>query len=138
LKKRWTNSGAGGTVLFDTDIFIWVQRGHAKAARLIQQEEERYLSVQTYMELLQGAKNRRQHTYTKNFLKDFGFRTLPFTENIGHRAAVYIEEYSLSHGLRAGDAVIAATAAEHDLVLCTADAKHFRVIRDLKLRLLKP
>ena len=125
-------------MIFDTDVFIWVQHGKAKAARLIEKDPERCLSVQTYMELLQGAKNRRQHDYTKGFLKDFGFRTLPFTENIGHRAAVYIEEYSLSHGLRAGDAVIAATAAENDLVLCTADAKHFRLIRDLKLKLLKP
>ena len=125
-------------MLFDTDLFIWMQRGNAKAARLVDQEEERLLSVQTYMELLQGAANRQQHQYVKGFLKDFGFRTLPLTENIGHRAAVYVEEYALSHALRAGDAIIAATATENDLTLCTSNAKHFRAVRDLRLRKFVP
>jgi|GEM_PF-2261487 len=37
-----------------------------------------------------------------------------------------------------GDALIAATASEHDLTLCASNAKHFRPIRDLKLRVFKP
>ena len=125
-------------MIFDTDIFIWIQRGNARAAQWVEDEEERLLSVQTYLELLQGAENRRQHEQTKSFLKEFGFSTLPLSENIGHRAAVYIEEYGLSHGLRAGDAIVAATAAEHGLVLCTGNAKHFRPIRDLKTRIFRP
>ena len=86
----------------------------------------------------QDAQNRQQHEYTKSFLRDLGFRILPLSENIGHRAAVYIEEYSLSHGLRAGDALIAATAAESNLTLCTSNTKHFKPIRDLNLRTLRP
>ena len=125
-------------MLFDTDMFIWVQRGNLKAARLIEDTTERLLSVQSYMELLQGAENRRQRELTKSFLRDFGFITLPLTENIGHRAAVYVEEYGLSHGVRAGDAIIAATAAEQGLVLCTSNAKHFQPIKDLKTKIFKP
>ena len=125
-------------MIFDTDVFIWIQRGNTKAARLVDQEEERLLSLQTYLELLQCARNQRQHEATRSFLKTFGFTTLPLTENIGHRAAVYIEEYALSHGLRAGDALVAATAAEHGLTLCTGNAKHFNPIRDLKIRVFKP
>ena len=125
-------------MIFDTDIFIWIQRGNPKAARLVEREQERFISVQTYLELLQGAENKQQHEYTKQFLKDFGFRTIPFSGNIGHRATVYIEEYSLSHGLRAGDALIAATAAENNLVLCSSNAKHFKPIRDLKLKVFNP
>ena len=125
-------------MIFDTDIFIWVQRGNAKAAALIDGTKVRFLSVQTYMELLQGAENRKQHEQTKSFLKDFGFSTLPLSENIGHRAAVYIEEYGLTHGLRAGDAIIAATATEHGLILCTGNAKHFNPIRELNTRIFKP
>jgi len=63
---------------------------------------------------------------------------LPLTENIGHRAAVYVEEYTLSHGLRAGDAIIAATAAENNLPLYTSNAKHFKPIKELKLKVFKP
>ena len=80
-------------MIFDTDVFIWIQRGNSRAARLVDHEEERLLSLQTYLELLQCAQNQRQHETTKSFLKTFRFTTLPLTENIGHRAAVYIEEY---------------------------------------------
>lgn len=125
-------------MIFDTDIFIWIQRGNTKAARLVEREHERLISVQTYMELLQCAENKQQHEYTKQFLQDFGFRTLPLSGNIGHRATVYIEQYSLSHGLRAGDAIIAATAAEGNLVLCSSNAKHFKPIKDLKLKIFRP
>jgi predicted nucleic acid-binding protein len=125
-------------VIFDTDIFIWIQRGNRKAAGVVEREDERLISVLTYMELLQCAKNKKQHEYTKSFLKDFGFQTLPFTENIGHRAAVYIEEYALSYGLRAGDAIIAATAAENNLVLCTGNRKHFKPIKELKTKIFSP
>ena len=125
-------------MIFDTDIFIWIQRGNIKAAQVIESEVERCLSVQSYMELLQAAETRKQHEQTKSFLREFGFLTLPLSENIGHRAAVYIEEYGLSNGLRAGDAIVAATAAEHGLVLCTSNAKHFNPIKDLKTRIFKP
>ena len=72
----WTHCAAAATVIFD------------KAARAVEREDERLLSVQTYVELLQCAENRKQHMHTTSFLADFGFRTLLFTENIGHRAAV--------------------------------------------------
>ena len=106
-------------MIFDTDVFIWVQRGNEKAAVSIDRTENRFLSIQTYMELLQGAKNKRQQKHTKDFLHRYNFTTLPFTENIGHRAAIYIEEYGLSSGLRAGDAIIAATATENKMRLVT-------------------
>jgi predicted nucleic acid-binding protein len=125
-------------MLFDTDIFIWVQRGSRKAARLIERTEERLLSVYSYMELLQGAKNKEQHAHINDFLSSFGFMALPLSENIGHRALIYIEEYALSQGLRAGDALIAATAAENNLELVTSNAKHFQPIKELKIKVFNP
>lgn len=125
-------------MLFDTDIFIWVQRGNTKAAAKINVAQERYVSIQTYMELLQGATNKKQHQYTKSFLIDLEFTVLPLTENIGHRAAVYIEEYSLSSGLRAGDAIIAATAVENNIPLMTSNIKHFKPINELLLKGFQP
>ena len=125
-------------MLFDTDIFIWTQRGNRRAAALIERDPVRYLSVQTYMELLQCARDKQQHRLIKQFLADFGFSMLPLAENIGHRALVYIEEYGISSGLRAGDAIIAATATENNLPLVTGNAKHFKAIRDLTLKVFRP
>jgi len=126
-------------VLFDTDILIWIQRGNHRAAKLVEGEEERSISVLTYMELLQGAKEKRQHEqHILDFLREYSFRILPLSENIGHRAAIYIEEYSLFHGLRAGDAMIAATATEQGLTLCTGNVKHYRPIKELRLKIFKP
>jgi len=125
-------------MLFDTDILIWVQRGNRKAARLIDRAQDKYVSVYSRLELLQSAKNKDQHQVIKGFLEIFGFATLSLSENIGHRALIYIEEYSLSHGLRAGDAIIAATAAENNLTLVSGNAKHFRPIKELKLKVFRP
>jgi len=136
--RGWTISGEVAIVLFDTDILIWIQRGNHRAAALVEREEERCISVLTYMELLQGAMEKRQHEQILDFLREFTFQILPLSENIGHRAAIYVEEYSLSHGLRAGDAMVAATATENGLTLCTSNVRHYRPIKELKLKVFKP
>lgn len=125
-------------MLFDTDILIWCQRNNEKAAKLITNSESRSISIQTYMELFQCARSKKEHRIMRDFLVDFNFSVLPFTENIGHRAAVYIEEYTLSNGLRSGDAIIAATAMENNLTLATGNLKHYKEIKDLQLKVFIP
>jgi len=125
-------------MIFDTDILIWVQRGNSKAARLIDRSEERCLSVYSYMELLQGAKSKQQHHYINDFLSSIGFVVLPLSENVGHRALIYVQQYTLSHGLRAGDAIIAATAAENNMTLVSSNAKDFKPIKELELKVFTP
>ena len=125
-------------MLFDTDVLIWIQRGNEAAAKMFQSALDRYLSVQSYMELLQCAPSKKHLKIMKDFLREFEVQLLPFNENIGHRAAIYIEEYSLASGIRAGDAVIAATAIEFDQILVTANAKHFKPIATLHLKILHP
>ncbi len=125
-------------MIFDTDIFIWVQRKNIKAAKLMEKSENRLLSTQTYMELLQCAKNKTQHQFVKDFITSYGFIVLPFTENIGHRASIYIEEYTLSSNLRSGDAIIAATAVENNMTLVSGNARHYKMIKDLRLKIFKP
>jgi len=125
-------------MIFDTDMFIWVQRGNTKAALIMENTIERYLSIQTYMELFQCAKNKKQHTTIKNFLTDFCFKVLPLTENIGHRASIYVEEYTLAAGIRSGDAIIAATAVENNMMLSSGNTKHFRIINELQYKPFTP
>lgn len=90
------------------------------------------------MELLQGARDKDDIRIIKRFMVDLSFGVLSLTENVGHRALVYVEQYGLSSGLRAADALIAATAVENAMPLMTANAKHFRAIRDLDLVVFKP
>jgi predicted nucleic acid-binding protein len=125
-------------MIFDTDILIWIQRGNIKAATLIDKTNNRFISVQTYMELLQCAKSKNQQQTTRDYLHDFGFKIVPFTENIGHRASIYIEEYGTVNGLRAGDAIIAASAIENRMMLVTSNQKHYKIIPGLKLHIFKP
>jgi len=124
-------------VIFDTDVFIWIQRGSRRAAQLVQNAPTRLLSIQSYMELLHGARNRAEQMSVRRFLADFAFVTLPLTPEIGNRAVGLVESFSLSHDMRAGDALIAATAIENGQVLCTSNVKYFRQIPMLELQALK-
>ncbi len=121
-------------MLFDTDVIIDVQKGVDSAAQLINKNPERYISIFSYMELMQCAENKQQHRFLKSFLNAFSFITLPITENIAHRASVYVEEYTLSSCLRAGDALIASTAIENNLILCSSNKKHFNIIKELQFK----
>ncbi len=125
-------------MIYDTDILIWVQRGNEKAAKLIDKDEEKYLSIQSYMELLQGAKNKMHHKYVKDFISEFEFSILPLTENIGHRALIYVEEHALSSNMRSGDAIISATAVENNMTLVSSNIKYFKVVKELELKAFKP
>jgi predicted nucleic acid-binding protein len=125
-------------VIFDTDVFIWYQRGNENAVRVIDEAPSRALSAQSYVELLQGAHSKAHHQAVKFTLTQLQFEILPLNENIGHRALVYIEQFSLSHHLRAGDALIAATAVERNRMLVSGNVKHFRPIADLRLFPFRP
>ena len=125
-------------MLFDTDVLIYAQRGSRRAALAIDNAPRRLISVQSVMELVQGARDKDDLRIIKRFLAELGFTVLPLTENIGHRSLVYVEEYGLSAALRAGDAIIAATAVENALPLMSANAKHFRPINELELVVFRP
>jgi len=123
----------GAFVLFDTDVIIWALRGDIGAADVIDQAEQLDLSVVSYMELLQGARNKTDLRLTKAFLVNLGFQMVPLSENIGHRASIYLEEYALKSNLGVPDALIAASAVENEIVLCTGNAKDYRAITEVKL-----
>ena len=51
---------------------------------------------------------------------------------------LYIDEYRLSGVLTVLNSMIAATVAEAGETLCTANIKHFRIIKDLDIVVFKP
>lgn len=125
-------------MLIDTDLLIWALRGHAKAAGAVDDADQPGISVVTYMELLQGARDKRELKLIQSVLSDMGVRRVPLTENIGHRASIYMEEYGLSVALSLADALIAAAAVENHEPLLTGNAKHYRVVKELELIAFKP
>ena len=62
----------------------------------------------------------------------------PVTEAITLRAIELMESLTLSHGLQMGDALIAATAIEHQLPVLTANVKHFGAVAELKVEAFLP
>jgi predicted nucleic acid-binding protein len=125
-------------MLFDTDVLIWVLRGSGKAAKAVDGAGERAVSVVTYMELLQGARDKAEVRAIRSFLADMRFAIVPLSENIGHRASIYMEEYGLSVAMSMADALIAATAVEAHEPLMTGNVKHYKAIRDLDIRRFRP
>jgi predicted nucleic acid-binding protein len=125
-------------MLFDTDVLIWVQRGSIRAAREVDKVEAPRLSVVTYMEIVEGARNKAELKGIRETMARFGLTVLPVNEAIGHKAALYLEEHRLKSGLDLVDALVAATATTHSLTLCTANARHFRPIAGLEVKAFRP
>ena len=120
-------------MLFDTYVLIWYLRGNVQAAELLDQTTTRQTSVISYMELLQGCRGMEQQRRIRDFLSAFDFTVMALSENIGHRAAIYMEQHSPATGLSAMDALIAATAVESHSVLATGNVKHFSRITELRV-----
>lgn len=125
-------------MLIDTDVLIWYLRGNKKAAKRIEKSKPVHLSAITYMELVQGMRNKEELLALRRTVKDYGWKILPLDEDISHRAMIYLEEHFLSHSLRMADALIAATAVQHGLSVVTANDKHYRVITELVIDRFRP
>jgi len=125
-------------MIFDTDVLIWALRGNTRAAAAVNAADEREVSVVSYMEILQGARDKSEVKAIQGFLTDLHFRMPPLTENIGHRASIYVEEYALSAGMALADALLAATAVEAHARLLTGNDRHFRVIQELDVKAFRP
>ncbi len=121
-------------LIFDTDILIWFFRGHPKAARLLESQHERAISIVSLMELYQGARSRDEIAAIRRFFQQNAFRTIPVNEPVSHLAATLVEEHYLKNGVQLADALIAATARETGSVLATGNVKHFRSIPALQLK----
>jgi predicted nucleic acid-binding protein len=118
-------------MLVDTDVIIWHLRGLAAAVQRLDQIADLQISSITYMEVLQGLRNKDELQAVKKMLSRRAAVLLPPTPTITHKAIELLEGFTLSHGLQMGDALIAATAIEHQLSLLTCNIKHFKFIPDL-------
>ena len=121
------------SVLVDTDVLIWHLRGYPQATRRLDQLGALTLSAVSYLEVLQGLRNKAELATVKKMLERRAATLLPVSESITRRAVGLMEFLSLSHGLQMGDALIAATALEHGLPVLTANVKHFSAVPGLAI-----
>lgn len=112
-------------MLFDTDVMIWAFRGNAKALSAIDEAQSRCIS---YMELLQGVRNKHEMREMKKFLAQLGFVTISTNENISARAMTIMEETALKSNLGVCDALIFATSCETGETLLSGNEKHFKEV----------
>lgn len=121
------------SVLIDTDVLIWYLRGYPQAAQCLDRLPQLTLSAMSYLELLQGMRNKDELAAVQKMLALRRANILPLTPAITQRAIGLMSTLTLSHGLQAGDALIAATALAHQLRLLTGNSKHFAPIAGLEV-----
>jgi predicted nucleic acid-binding protein len=118
-------------MLIDSDVLVWVTRGHVGAAQRLRELKPWRISVVTYIELSQGCRDKAELARLKKGLAARQTEVLQVTPAISQRAADLVDSLALSHGMRLADALIGATAIEHGLTLVTANVKHFSAVSGL-------
>ena len=96
------------------------------------------ISIITYMELMQGMRDKRELEKTKKALAEMNVEIIPLTESISLRASDYVEKYALSHSMALADALIAGTCVEEGKTLITANDKHYRAVEELQIQVFRP
>lgn len=115
-------SDAVSGLLVDTDVFI----DHLRGVRELTAERHRlHYSVITRCELLSGVVG---SALVQQLLEPF--RELPVDRDVAERAG----RIRRDTGIATPDALIAATAIQHDLILVTRNRGHFEPVKRLRIR----
>jgi predicted nucleic acid-binding protein len=127
-------------VILDTDILIWYFRGDEAARRFLMRVPfpERTVSALTVMELLQGCRSQSEVQNTAVFVAETLGAVVHPNEAISRLAIRLLEVHARPAGLRAVDALIAATALEARAALATANVRHYRAIPGLSVVTFRP
>jgi len=125
-------------LIFDTDVLIWYLRGNQSAREVVEENLPFSISVVTYIELVQGMKNKSELRVFQHQIRDWKTEIIQLDPEISARAMFYVEEFTLSHSMMMADALIAASAVRGSKTLCTANERHYRFIPLLELQIFKP
>jgi len=125
-------------VIIDTDVLIWYMRGNDNALRLIENTDKFLISAVTYMELVQGMRNKKELNTLRQALHAWNAKILYISEEISAKAMFMVEQYFLSNSMQLADALIGATAIDYGQPLLTGNDKHYKVIKGLKIKRFRP
>ena len=125
-------------MIIDTDVLVWYLRGNVNARKIITSSIPFKISVISYIELMQGMKDKGELKILQKYLRKWSTEIIQINENISTRAMFFVEDYFLSHSMEFSDAIIAATVLENAEILLTANKKHYSFIPNLEINKFKP
>ncbi len=124
-------------MIVDTDVLIWYSRGHSKAIDTIHGLETFNISVVTYIEIIQGVRNKKELNAFKKALSVLNARVIQIDEMISTKAMFFIEQYALSYSMEMADALIGASAIIKQFPLLTANERHYRFLPGIEIQKFK-
>ncbi|MCX7066264.1 MAG: PIN domain-containing protein [Methylococcales bacterium] len=125
-------------MIFDTNIFIYADRGVLTAKELIMNTHDRAISAVTYMEYIPFCRNKKELFAFEKLLDALEFKIYDIDAVISFQARQMVKRFALSHSIEMADALIAATAIFYNELLCTSNTKHFLQCDGLMLEIYSP
>jgi len=120
-------------LIVDTDVLIWELRGNAKARDFIHHNLPFSISVVTYMELIQGMRDKKEMNGFIKQLSRWNVEIIQINKDISTRAMIFVEQHSLSNSMEIADALIAATCINNSDTFVTANDKHYKYIPNIQI-----
>jgi len=118
-------------IIVDTDILIDELRGDKRATKFLSNyENEIFITYLTKMEILIGARNKKE---MKIIDKALDYLILKIDDKILEESIRLLKEYSLKSNIGIIDSINAATAIVNELDFYTMNYKHYRGIKGLKI-----
>lgn len=120
--------------IMDTDVIVDVLRGHAPALVWLEHQREQVVGVPVIvrMEVMQGAKSRRDEAAIARRLDEF--TCLHLQTGDSEVAESCFRQFHLSHNLGILDCLISAIAVRQGVPFYTFNAKHFSIVPKLDAR----
>ena len=118
-------------MVVDTDVLIWYMKGNEKAYKTIENLKNFFISVVTYMELVQGMRYKNELNHLRRALHGWNSKILYISEEISVKAMFFVEQHYLSHSIQLADALISATAIAYGLPILTGNEKHYKTLKDV-------
>ena len=125
-------------MVIDTDVLIWYMKGNENAYNAVENSENFFLSVVTYMELVQGMRNKNELNTLRKALHSWNAKILYISEEISVKAMFFVEQHYLSHSIQLADALIGATAIAYGLPILTGNNKHYKILKNIQLKNFRP
>ena len=125
-------------MIIDTDVLIWYMRGNEKAYEIIDNYNTFFISVVTYIELVQGMRNKKELNILRKALHGWSAQILYVSEEVSVKAMFYVEQHFLSHSIQLADALIGATAIAYGFPILTANDKHYKIMKDIQIKKFRP